>query len=101
MHSTLRAIAVSVEEPKARQFAWVLMERDGAAWTELDRAGVVAATYRQAMAAGLLALQALVENLDIGPRVAPTEEDPDRNEASDRPPSGAEKGPFFGFGPAR
>lgn len=40
------------------------------AWNRFQRAYLASPTYREAMADGLLALQALVPDLDTGPRVA-------------------------------
>lgn len=110
----LRHIAVHVEEPAAGGFHWVLTEQShGSAWLEIQRAGRAAGTYQRAMADGLLALQAMVEDLDAGPRRAAP--GPARRKAArapavmdrqgtrmppaeDAPPA---KPSLFGFGPAR
>jgi len=85
----LRNIAVHVEEPQRGAFAWVLIERETAdTWREIERAHAQAATYREAMADGLLALQAMIEDVDQGPRESAA-------------PRGAGRKPFFGFGPVR
>lgn len=94
----LRHIAVHVEEPRRGQFVWVLTERDGDAWQPLERAEAAERSYRLAMAQGLLALQQLVDDLDLGPRAT--------SAAPPAPPEGAPaaadgKGRYFGFGPAR
>lgn len=111
----LRHIAVHVVEPKPGRFAWVLTERGAQDWQELDKAASLAASYRQAMADGLLALQALVQDLDVGPRsvgepaamhedASSPEKQTDR--AAKRQKRGEKNAPaagksFFGFGPAR
>lgn len=106
MPTPLRPIALHVEEPAEGDFRWVLTERDARGrWAGLDRASAPAGTYRQAMADGLLALQALVDDLDTGPRKAVDDRadaDPDAD-AEDGPADGG-AGPkrrtLFGFGPA-
>lgn len=84
--TALRSIAVTVEETDADAFEWVLLER-GADWSPIRRAKRPIATYAKAMAAGLLALQEMVDDLDAGPREA---------EAAAQPPRRATFG--FGFG---
>lgn len=84
--TALRSIAVTVEEPVPGEFEWVLLER-GIDWAPLHRTKRPVATYAKAMAAGLLALQDLVDDLDAGPRDA---------EADAQPPRRATFG--FGFG---
>lgn len=84
--TALRSIAVTVEEAAPDAFEWVLLER-GAEWAPIGRAKRPVATYAKAMAAGLLALQAMVDDLDAGPREA---------EADAQPPQRATFG--FGFG---
>lgn len=111
----LRHIAVHVEEPKPGRFTWVLTERGDHEWQELDKSSSHAASYHQAMADGLLALQAIVPDLDVGPRSAdeaattqahatPSDQQADR--ASRRRAGGAKRvlavgKSYFGFGPAR
>ena len=82
----LRSIAVSVEEVEPGAFEWVLFEQ-GIEWSPLMRADRPTATYAKAMAAGLLALQGMIDDLDAGPREQETEE---------RAPKRATFG--FGFG---
>lgn len=98
----LREIAVHVEEPRPGRFAWVLSEREreGGRWAELQRASAPVDSYRQAMADGLLALQALVDDLEQGPRKAQAPAGRSRPAAA---PPAAPPRPrgFFGFGPAR
>lgn len=93
MSKLLRSIAVYVEEPKRGSYAWVLIERETAdSWRELERAHRPAASYQEAMADGLLALQALSADLDQGPRASAGPR------AAGQPGGEAQ---FFGFGPAR
>jgi hypothetical protein len=104
---SLRHIAVYVEEPKPGRFAWVLAELEGRGWRQLKRSASPVASYKTAMADGLLALQAMVEDLDAGPRKADApvaeddagESDPQETErdAKDAAPSKR----YFGFGPAQ
>jgi len=104
MPSNLRIIAVHVEEPEPGDFAWVLTERSGSRWDEIDHAANPVKTYRQAMADGLLALQALVPDLDAGPRNWQSASDKTPDDADEEPEAPAEaprRGPLFGFGPAR
>lgn len=69
MSAELRHIAVHVEEATPGRFEWVLSERpSGRDWVDIDRSTAAVSTYKVAMAAGLVALQAMVEDLDIGPR---------------------------------
>jgi hypothetical protein len=82
----LRSIAVSVEEVEPGAFEWVLFKR-GIEWTLIKRAQRHTASYAKAMAAGLLALQSMIDDLDAGPREEETEE---------RAPKRATFG--FGFG---
>ncbi len=110
--TTLRPIAIHVQEPAPGRFDWVLSEqRQGGAWSEIQRAPSGVSTYRQAMADGLLALQALVDDLDSGPRrvvpAAPGRK-PTRRRGPGPPADGAAPEPaaparrsLFGFGPAR
>lgn len=86
----LRRVAIYVEEPEPGWFAWTLAEADEGAsnWAQIERAEEWVSSYKEAMAAGLLVLQQLIDDLDIGPR--------------DEPPAIAKKpksGTFgFGFG---
>lgn len=100
MPSTLRLIAIHVEESGDQGFVWVLTERSGPGWTELQTAEAAQPGYQQAMAQGLLALQALVDDLDIGPRRGDAEEPADEKEAPAEP-TGPRPGSLFGFGPVR
>ena len=75
--TALRSIAVTVEEVAPDAFEWVLLER-GAEWASLQRAKQPVASYAKAMAAGLLALQDMVDDLDAGPREAEADLQPKR-----------------------
>jgi hypothetical protein len=102
----LRHIAIHVEEPKPGGFAGVLGERSAHAWQELDRADALAASYHQAMADGLLALQDLVPDLDVGPRSMDDAPSPREQAGSPRKKNGqasaaSSSKSYFGFGPAR
>ena len=69
----LRNIAVYVEEPTPGRFAWVLTESvdDLSVWWELQVGKEWLSSYQHAMAEGLLALQRMIEDLDVGPREKP------------------------------
>ncbi|RZI65520.1 hypothetical protein [Variovorax guangxiensis] len=70
MSNQMRSIAVTVEETKPGVFLWRLLEHDGAEWTPLDVASRSVRSYAESMAAGLVALQALIDDFDVGPRQA-------------------------------
>ncbi|CAN7762264.1 hypothetical protein LJR039_007148 [Pseudorhodoferax sp. LjRoot39] len=98
----LRQIAVHVEEPHSGKFTWVLTERAGEDWQPLSRAQSPVRSYKLAMAEGLLALQDLVQDLDLGPRARQEKADTPSASAAPRPASTTPaKGAYFGFGPAR
>lgn len=107
MTANLRLISVHVEELEGGLFSWVLLERSAReVWTELDRSTAPSETYKQAMAEGLVALQSIVDDLDVGPREAEAESDPGEFEesASEKTTTGRQPGQgpsIFGFGPAR
>lgn len=86
MSGALRHLAVTVEEPEAGEFDWVLLEQ-GVEWAPLKRAKRPAASYATAMAAGLRVLQDMIDDLDAGPR---------EDEVAVRPTKRAQFG--FGFG---
>ena len=99
----LRHIAVHVEEPRSGQFVWVLTERSAADWQPLSQSKSPTRSYKVAMADGLLALQELVEDLDLGPR-EPQDETAGRSSSRAAPRSSSSTpttGAYFGFGPAR
>lgn len=94
----LRSIALHVEEPRPRAFVWVLSEaRADGPWQPLQRATAPAPRYHEAVAQGLLALQALVDDLDSGPREALPRQRKPPARGVDRD-AGAQR--YFGFGPA-
>jgi hypothetical protein len=68
MDTLLRAIAITVEEEEPGAFVWRLLEREGTEWTSLDTASRSVGSYAKSMAAGLAALQALIDDFDAGPR---------------------------------
>lgn len=71
MPAPLRSIAVHVTEPETGAFQWALAELCADhTWTELQSAEASCSTYKEAVANGLLALQALIPDLDTGPRAA-------------------------------
>ncbi len=106
---SLRHIAVYVEEPKPGRFAWVLAELEGRSWRRLDKSASPVESYKTAMAEGLVALQAMVEDLDVGPReadVSDLESDAGENDHQEtkRAAPAKEAAPgkrYFGFGPAQ
>ena len=114
MVDALRLISIHVEEPEADSFQWVIMERASDGWTELSRAAGTLDAYKHAMAAGLIALQEMISDLDVGPRLAldgSNDEQKDlrgnadavrpsakETRASDAKPKNAS---YFGFGPIR
>jgi hypothetical protein len=69
----LRRIAVYVDEPELGWFAWVLSEaaEDLSTWSQIETTDEWLGSYKEAMAAGLVALQAMVGDLDRGPREEP------------------------------
>ena len=90
MATLLRSIAVTVDETTPGAFVWRLLEHTAGDWTPLDAAQGPSGSYSESMAAGLLALQALIDDLDAGPRdEGHTEAPPPRSDPLARP---------FGFG---
>lgn len=104
MTQRLRPLAITVDEPSAGAYRWRIVERvaDSSEWSELQAASKNFKTYSEAMAAGLVALQSLITDLDAGPRDEVKDEGQD--DADENPESaGDAKGPagrFFGFGSA-
>jgi len=84
----LRHLAVTVVQSADKAYRWRVAELtpDGK-WFTLDEQQGAEKTYNAAMAAGLVQLQGMVEDLAIGPRE-------DDLEA----PSPTRKGGLFGFG---
>lgn len=112
--SSLRHIAVHVEEPKPGRFVWVHSEHGGEDWQELERSDTSVSSYQRAMADGLWALQTLIPDLDRGPRkpeddavpkhVNPSDDGKTESSGTGKKASNEAKrssGPYFGFGPAR
>jgi hypothetical protein len=102
MPAPLRQVSVHVEEAEDGAFQWVLSERLGERWEAILSAPSGVDTYRQSMADGLLALQGMIENLDIGPRAAPTGRKPPAAKTANRDePNGTSskrRRGMFGFG---
>ena len=94
MAGALRAIAVTVEERAPARFGWLLLERtdEGSKWSALERSGPSFRKYHEAMADGLLALQAMIEDLDEGPRHPEEEQEEDADAARSK------QAGLFGFG---
>lgn len=110
MTAPLRHISVHVEEPDGGQYVWVLAERgDGDHWPEIDRSKTFSATFKKAMADGLVKLESLVNDRSVGPSHPPKKVAPGsrRLKSLSRTPVKLEeetppKRPsLFGFGPAR
>jgi hypothetical protein len=85
--SSLRRIAVTVVEEEEGAYRWRLIEQFGEDWHVLKQQSRSTGTYKAAMAAGLLDLQRMIDDLDMGPR----EEEPETVKAK-------KTGPVFGFG---
>ena len=68
--SPLHRIAGHVDEPEPGRFAWVPSEaaQDLATWSQIETTDEWLGSYKEAMVAGLVALQAMVGYLDRGPR---------------------------------
>lgn len=71
----LRQIAFTVRQPGIGQYEWVLIKQlgDGRQWTEFSNADCPYATYREAIAGGLMMLAAIIADFDTGPRAAAVE----------------------------
>jgi hypothetical protein len=89
MSTSMRRIAIYVNEAGDGGYRWMLIERGPKSthWTEIQAAEEPVETYREAMAAGLVALQAMIADLDVGPREAAAPE-----------PASKPRGSHFGFG---
>lgn len=94
MVASFRRIAIYVNETEQGGYQWILIEQlpKSPDWTEIQAAEEPIGSYHEAMAAGLLVLQAMIDDLEQGPRAAV-----DADPAAKRP------GSHFGFGdlPAR
>jgi hypothetical protein len=115
MADVLRLLAVHVAEPDPGHFEWVITERvNEDRWREIDRAEDGYKTYKTAMASGLVALEEMIADLDVGPR-----RDAEQTDRAQAPPEGRVKpatsdgkdaaspkgqprnAAYFGFGPIR
>ena len=116
MADLLRLLAIYVAEPAPGRFEWVITERlNEAQWKEIGRAEEGSKTYKAAMAGGLVALQEMIPDPDVGPRQTQKQSDPSLvmprgkvSPASPDPETDAEaplvkprKAAYFGFGPIR
>ena len=115
MADVLRLLAIHVAEPDPGAFEWVITERVNDQWKEIDRAEDVFETYQTAMARGLVALEAMISNLDVGPRRDLEQNDTpqaraggtaqpapsDAGDDSGPPQAKPKKAAYFGFGPIR
>jgi hypothetical protein len=115
MADVLRLLAVHVAESDSGQFEWAITERvNDDQWKEIDRAEDGYTTYRAAMASGLVALEEMISDLDVGPRKAPERSDESQTQRVDTakpalsdgkdaasPKGRPEKAAYFGFGPIR
>ncbi|MDM0049712.1 hypothetical protein [Variovorax sp. J22R115] len=92
MLASIRRIAIYVDESQDGGYRWILIEQKAKSsqWTRIDSAADATASYHEAMAAGLLALQVMVDDLDKGPR-----------EVADAEPAPSRSGSRFGFGDLR
>jgi hypothetical protein len=106
----LRRIAVYVDETEGGPYQWVLLEQDrkSARWNEIQVAGRSWTTYHEAMSAGLLALQAMIDDLSAGPRGDPTpppktkpRQEPEAQTEPEPEPAPKRTGSHFGFGDLR
>ena len=101
--SSLRSVAVTVLEDSKGAYRWRLVELEEDNWRLLRQQPRAMKTYKAAMAAGLVELQAMVEDLDVGPREEELGSEAER-ESAPAPASGSDheegrkKGAAFGFG---
>lgn len=99
---------------KDTRVEWVITERvNEDRWSEIDRAEDGYKTYKSAMANGLVALEEMISDLDVGPRrdAEQTDQTPtlqgrvqpapsDEKDAAS-PKGKPKKAACFGFGPIR
>ncbi|KQU89677.1 hypothetical protein ASC78_21075 [Variovorax sp. Root318D1] len=95
---SLRSIAVTVVEDKEGAYRWRLVELEDEGWRVLGQQSRSTKTYKAAMAAGLVELQKMIEDLDVGPRG--DEPEPEPEPKTEREPEEGKKksGAAFGFG---
>ena len=103
--SSLRSVAVTVLEDSKGAYRWRLVELEEDNWRLLRQQPRAMKTYKAAMAAGLVELQAMVEDLDVGPREEELGSEAERESAPEPEPTtgsdheeGRKKGAAFGFG---
>lgn len=111
MKAALRNISVTVVELGDGRFRWQLLEQDASGdWALLEEGTGDIARYAPAMAAGLVRLEQLVDDLSQGPRQQEARgprRDPgavDARRGSDAPAAEVPhpaRGKLFGFGPLR
>ena len=94
---SLRSIAVTVTEDKEGAYRWRLVELEEESWRVLRQQPRSVKTYKAAMAAGLVELQKMVEDLDAGPREDEPDAKPEPKAESDAA-EGRKGGAAFGFG---
>jgi len=77
--SHVRRIAVHVDEPHPGHFFWVLTEEcdDANLWRELESAPLSHDSWRDALHAGVRALEGYVPDPRVGPRQTGEDEDAD------------------------
>ena len=97
---SLRSIAVTVAEDKEGAYRWRLVELGDESWRVLGQQPRSVKTYKAAMAAGLVELQKMIEDLDAGPRGDESESEPEpAPQPALEPEEGRKKsGAAFGFG---
>ncbi|MDQ0023736.1 hypothetical protein J2X90_001531 [Variovorax paradoxus] len=98
---SLRSIAVTVFEDKEGAYRWRLVELEEESWRVLRQQPRSTKTYKAAMAAGLVELQKMVEDLDVGPREDESEGKPEPKpepKPESEPAEGKKSGAAFGFG---
>ena len=100
---SLRSIAVTVFEDKEGAYRWRLVELEEESWWVLRQQSRSTKTYKAAMAAGLVELQKMVEDLDAGPRddepgVKPESKPEPKPKPESEPAEGKKSGAAFGFG---
>lgn len=102
-----RPACLRLQSDRRRQYVWVLNERgDGNSWSAINRSKKAASTYKKAMAEGLVELESLMEDLDVGPRRSLKDQSSGFHQNSGKANKHAEEMPpkrpsLFGFGPAR
>ncbi len=64
----LRAISLTIEEPEPGLFEWILNEGAPSSSREIDASEDDYPTWNEALDAGIVALRALAQDADHGPR---------------------------------